>query len=715
MKQSINLVFRGLLLWGCAALLVCVEAQSPPPAPPAEDPYLWLEDVDGERALAWVRERNAVSQRAIENLPGFAQRRERLLAVFTDRGEIPSITRRGAHVYNLWRDAKNPRGLWRRTTLAEYRKAVPQWEVLLDLDLLGKAEGVSWVWGNSECLAPAYQRCLLSLSRGGSDAVVVREFDLTQRRFVDDGFQIPEAKTTVRWLDTDKILVATNFGPGSLTKSGYARTIREWRRGTPLATAHEIFSAQEADVSAFMSVDRAPGFERVLVGRSPDFFTTELHLVGSKGVHRLDKPADAILNLHREWVFLQLRSDFRVKERTYRAGSLVATRLEDLLKGTQTWEVLFEPTSTRSIARSGLQFTRNHVLISVMDNVAGRLIEAQYRDGQWHQRMVETPLHGRLSVTSLHDAHVANDSMADSYLLNYTDFQTPDSLYLSEAGRDGRELLKSRAELFDSTGMRIEQRFATSKDGTRVPYFVVWPKGAKADGSNRTILYGYGGFQISQLPGYLPKYGAAWHDSGGVLVVANIRGGGEFGPEWHTSAIKANKQRSYDDFAAVAEDLIANNITRPRHLAISGGSNGGLLVGAVMVQRPELFGAVLCSVPLLDMQRFHKLLAGNSWMAEYGNPEIPKEWAWISPYSPYQNVKPGVSYPKVLFTTSTRDDRVHPAHARKMVARMLEQGHGGVSYYESIEGGHGGAADSNQRAYLGALELTFLWSALAGN
>ena len=394
----------------------------------------------------------------------------------------------------------------------------------------------------------------------------------------------------------------------------------------------------------------------------------------------------------------------------------MATRIDNFLRGQRKFDVLFEPTTTRSLGRSGVSLTRDHVLLNILDNVAGQVEELGLVDGKWVRRAVNAPFPGTLSASGLFDTFAKDgkdDPLANAYLLNYADFLTPDSLYLGRIGSDDRQRLKARPSFFNAEGMRAEQLFATSKDGTQVPYFVVWPKGAKADGSNPTLLYGYGGFQVSMQPLYSGAYGTTWYEQGGVRVVANIRGGGEFGPNWHTSATKANKQRSYDDFAAVAEDLIKRKITSPKHLGIHGGSNGGLLVGAVMLQRPELFAAVVCSVPLLDMKRYHLLLAGNSWMAEYGNPDVPAEWDWIKAYSPYQNVKKDAKYPKVLFTTSTRDDRVHPAHARKMAARMIEQGHD-VLYYENIEGGHGGAANNAQRAHLLALENAFLWKTLGG-
>jgi prolyl oligopeptidase len=711
-RRPFSLVVPWLVGIGTAIAFHSVIAQ---PIVGDPDPYLWLENLQSERATAWVKERNSQSQVFLEALPKFAERHEKLKAVYNGSGQIPAIVRRGEYVTNNWRDAKNPRGLWRRTTLTEYRKETPQWETLLDLDALAKTEGESWVWAGAQCLAPEHNRCLLSLSRGGADATVIREYDLVTRTFVKDGFSLPEAKTTIRWKDANTVLVATNFGVGSLTKSGYARIVKQWKRGGSLETAPVVFKAQETDMSALIDVDRTPGFERVVLTRRTNFYNTEAFLVKGNQLIRLDKPSDATLMWRRDWAFLRLSSDYTLGTKEYKSGSLLAIPADAWLRGEHSFDVLFEPTATRTLSRRGVSFTRDHVLVHVLDNVAGRLEEMHYQEGRWVHRVVGAPFPGELVATGLHDPSSRDDKLADQYLLKYTDNLTPDTLFLGTTGSDQRDVLKSLPSLFDSTGMRAEQRFATSKDGTRIPYFVVWPKGAKADGSNPTILYGYGGFQSPLTPGYLPEYGTAWSTAGGVLVIANIRGGGEFGPTWHTAAIKANKQRSYDDFIAVAEDLIASKITSPKHLGISGLSNGGLLVGAVMIQRPELFGAVLSNVPLMDMRRYNKLLAGNSWMAEYGNPDIPEEWAWISKYSPYQNVKAGVKYPTILFTSSTRDDRVHPAHARKMVARMLEQGHKDVLYYENTEGGHLSSGDKGQRAYGEALEFAFFWHALGGS
>jgi prolyl oligopeptidase len=635
--------------------------------------------------------------------------RTRIRAVLDARDRIPMVTRRGAWLYNFWQDADNPRGLWRRTSLDQYSKEEPQWQTLLDIDALGRDESENWVWAGAEVLRPEDRRCLVKLSRGGADAVVVREFDLASLRFVADGFVLPEAKSDIDWLDSDSVLVGTDFGPGSMTDSGYPRIVKRWRRGEPLAHATTVYEGQPQDVSAWFSIDRTPGYERTLVGRALDFYRSHMARWLGDGVVAVDKPDDARLNFWRDHVLIELRSDWTVGAATHPRGSLLVADAAAYEAGARDFTRLFEPTPTRSLA--GYTVTRSHVVLDILDNVASRLEERHLAGGQWQRREIRAPFPGTIGVAALHDPMLADDALAENYWLSYSDFLTPDSLMLAATGSDAQQTIKARSRFFDAAGMRVEQQFATSKDGTRVPYFVVWPAGAQANGRNPTLLYGYGGFEVSQQPWYSGTFGTAWYERGGVLVVANIRGGGEFGPAWHQSAVLQHKQRSYDDFIAVAQDLIARGITSPRHLGMQGGSNGGLLVGAVMLQRPDLFNAVVCSVPLLDMRRYHKLLAGASWMAEYGNPDDPEQWAWIARYSPYHNVRADQKLPRVLFTTSTRDDRVHPGHARKMAARLLEQGHD-LLYYENIEGGHGGAADNAQRADILALEFSFLWQQL---
>jgi prolyl oligopeptidase len=704
-----------LKLAAAALWLVATVLATPSMAanPSDDDPYLWLEEVQGERALSWVRERNALSRRVLEAHPDFAGMRSRIRAVLDSRDRIPLVTRHGPWLYNFWQDGEHPRGLWRRTTLAEYRKPSPSWRTLLDLDALGRDEHQNWVWAGAVCLRPDDRRCLLKLSRGGADAHVVREYDLTTLRFVDGGFVLPEAKSDIDWLDIDTVFVATDFGAGSLTESGYPRVVKRWRRGQPLAQAAPVFEAQTQDVAALFGIDRTPGFERTIVGRQLDFYNSQLALLAdgrsNDRAAAIDKPSDARFSFWRDHVLIELRSDWTVRGTTYRSGSLLLAPAAAYLAGQREFSMLFEPTASRSLA--GFVTTRSHVVLDILEHVASRLEEWHHNGTRWQRREVKAPFPGTIGIAALHDPMLAKDDFAESYWLSYSDFLTPDSLLLAATGSDAREPVKTRPRFFDASGMRVEQHFVASKDGTRVPYFVVWPRGASADGENPTLLHGYGGFEVSQQPWYSGAFGTAWYQAGGVLVVANIRGGGEYGPAWHQAAVLEHKQRSYDDFIAVAEDLIRRRITGARHLGIQGGSNGGLLVGAVMVQRPELFNAVVCQVPLLDMRRYHRLLAGASWLAEYGDPDQPEQWAWIARYSPYQNVGKEQNLPRVLFTTSTRDDRVHPGHARKMAARLLEQGHDFL-YYENIEGGHGGAADNAQRADMLALEFSFLWQQL---
>ncbi len=713
---------------GLAALACTILVSAAFPAhaaePMADDPFLWLEDVGGMQALDWVRARNAESQHALEARPDYAPTYAKLLSIYNSRDRIPSVTRRASAFYNFWQDEQHKRGILRRVSLAGYRQADVPWETVLDLDALGAAEHENWTWKGMTCLGPSYRRCLVSLSRGGADADVVREFDSVDKRFVEGGFTLPEAKSRVTWIDADSVFVATDFGAGSLTSSGYPRIIKRWRRGTPLAAATTVFEASATDVSADVTVDRTPGYERTILQRSIAFWNSKRFLLQGNSTVAIDVPDDAEVSFMRDTILIELRSDWKIGTQTFAAGSLLASNADAYLAGGREMTVLFAPTKTRSLA--GWAQMRDYIMLDVLDNVASRLVELKKAGASFKSREVKAPFPGTIGVSALYDplidgvpaekgkpgvAATSDASLADRYWFSYVDFLTPETLALARAGSDERESVKAAPTFFDAGGMHVDQFFARSKDGTAVPYFVVWPKGLSAaapgGGNAPTLLYGYGGFEISMNPYYSAATGTEWLTQGGVYVLANIRGGGEFGPTWHQAAVKSNKQKSYDDFIAVAEDLIARKFTTTRHLGIEGGSNGGLLVGAVMVERPDLFSAVVCQAPLLDMKRYSKLLAGASWMAEYGDPDDPAEWAFISRYSPYQNLKAGVKYPPVLFTTSTRDDRVHPGHARKMAARMLALGND-VQYYENIEGGHALAADNAQRAHFWALTFTFL-------
>ena len=664
-----------------------------------DDPWLWLEQIDTEQSRAWVDARNAAAEAELEADPRFAPLRERLTSILDSSDKIPHVGVHGRWCYNFWRDAAHVRGIWRRTTLDEYRKPAPAWDTVLDLDALARVENENWVWAGVSWLEPDASRCLIRLSRGGGDARVVREFDLASLDFVADGFTLPEAKSDVSWIDRDTLFVGTDFGPGSLSESGYPRIVKEWKRGTPLAAATTVYEAAPGDMAASGYQDNSPGWERAFVLRQIDFYTSELFWRRGDRLLRIDKPLDASAFALRDQLVIELRSDWTIEGTTYPQGALLATAFDDFVAGSRALEVLFAPTPTTSL--DGVAATKSRLLLTVLDNVKNRIVELRHEDGRWLRREVALPGIGSLGVSAVDSDH------SDDYFLSVTDFLHPTTLYLMQAGSDEREPLKAMPAFFEAEPYEVSQHTATSGDGTLVPYFVVGRRGITAGAPGPTLLYGYGGFEVSLKPFYSGMTGAAWLEAGGTYVLANIRGGGEFGPRWHQAALRQHRQRAFDDFIAVGEDLVARGVTTPQRLGIMGGSNGGLLVGAALTQRPDLFGAVVCQVPLLDMRRYHLLLAGASWMGEYGDPDDADDWAYLARYSPYHNVRPGERYPRVLFTTSTRDDRVHPAHARKMAARMLDQGHD-VLYWENTEGGHAGAADNAQTARMVALTYTFL-------
>ena len=667
----------------------------------AEDPYLWLEEIEGEKALAWVEARSAADTATLEAVPEFADIHAKLIEIFNSSDRIPYGGFRGPWIYNFWRDADHVRGIWRRTFLDEYLSETPSWEIVLDLDALAEAESENWVWKGASCLEPEYRRCMITLSRGGADAAVEREFDTVAKRFVDGGFQLPEAKSRVTWRDGDTLWVGTDFGEGSLTASGYPRLVKLWSRGTPLEDAATVFEGSVDDVaSAGFSIHKPEGRYDV-IQQTPEFFRGTTYLVLDGRKVKIDVPEDAELaGVLADRMLITLRSDWSIGDTTYPQGALLAISLDDFLAGSRSFDVLFEPSERVSLG--GIATTRNDLLLSTLDNVRGRLYRLTPGAGGWQREEIGLPGMGTVAIGSTSDVD-------DSFFFSYTDFLTPSSLYFVPDGGEPRRV-KSSPSWFDPEGMSVDQYEATSADGTKIPYFVVKPKGFTADGGNPTLLYGYGGFEQSMLPSYLVAQGPAWLARGGVYALANIRGGGEFGPAWHQAAVKENHQRNFDDFIAVAEDLIARKITSPEHLGILGGSQGGLLVGGSFVQRPDLFNAVVSAVPLLDMKRYNKLLAGASWMAEYGNPDTD-DWEYIKTWSPYHNLEADADYPEVFFFTSTRDDRVHPGHARKMVARMTDLGHK-VYYYENTEGGHAAGANLNQQAYMWALSYAYLWKML---
>ena len=673
--------------------------------PIAAEEYLWLEEVEGKKALDWARKFNSTTTKALEASPDFEPMRKRLLEIMDSKDQIPDVTKYGKYYYNFWRDDKNVRGLWRRTSLEEYKKAQPTWETVLDVDKLAKDEKENWVWHGADVLNPDYDLSLISLSRGGKDADVVREFDLTKKEFVKDGFKLPEAKSNVTWRNRDALYVGTDFGAGSLTDSGYPRIVKEWKRGTPLTTAVQVFEGKPADVSVSASVSHDHGKIYEIIQRGLTFFTNETRVKKGDAWVLIEKPDDAEFSTFGDYALITLRSDWKVGDKTYKAGSLLAENFDAYLKGERKFDVLFAPPENGRVSLASVDDTKNYLILNELDNVRSRIYVLRNENGAWKRTAIEAP-----TLSSIHAWGIDADE-SDDYFVKINDYLTPASLYLSNAEKTGREKIKSTPEFFKAGDLQIQQFEATSKDGTKVPYFQVSKKDVKLDGTNPTLLYGYGGFEISLTPNYRALTGAGWLEKGGVYIDANIRGGGEFGPGWHNAARKENRQRAYEDFIAVAEDLIARKVTSPKHLGIKGGSNGGLLMGVMLTQRPDLWGAVVCGSPLLDMRRYHKLLAGASWMDEYGDPDKEENWAFISKYSPFQNIKAGQKYPPILITTSTKDDRVHPGHARRFAARLQELKYP-VQYYENIEGGHSAASDNKQQAYLNALDYVFLWNKL---
>lgn len=690
----------------------------PDPAYPQSpaDPNLWLEDVEGEAALAWVAERNRESEAAL----GTDRQQEiagQILQILDSTDRIPTVTQCGEHLYNVWTDADHERGLWRRTTWESYRSDHPEWEILLDVDALRKDEGTAWVWHGARVLRPDYTKVLVTLSRGGSDADVTREFDLTTRQFVPDGFTRSESKGEMIWADTtgDTVLIFTDTGEGSMTRSGYPRTVRRWHRGTALEDSELLYEGSIDDMYIGASVDLTPGFVRTFIQRTIDFYSGETFELRGEDLVRIDVPLSAEPSVWRDWLIVRLRDAWDVNGISYPAGSLIAARYEDFLAGSREFTPLFTPTATTSLA--AVSTTRHHVVVTLLDDVVNRVEVLTPGDTGWERSALDLPGIPDFSTISV---GAVDSTESDHLWLSTQGYLTPATLSLLAVSDDGAaanvEELKSLPPYFDADGMTVTQHFVASADGTRIPYFQVTPAGWVEGTPSPTLLYGYGGFEVSLLPGYAPALGRGWLERGGVYVVANIRGGGEYGPAWHQSALKENRLRAYEDFAAVARDPVARGVTTPQLLGTQGGSNGGLLMGNMFTQYPELFGAVVVQVPLLDMKRYSHLLAGASWMAEYGDPDDPAECEFIKTFSPYQLLdraggEGAPSYPPVFFTTSTRDDRVHPGHARKMAKKALDYGLD-VTYWENTEGGHGGAATSAQRAIMQSYIYEFLWQKL---
>ena len=662
-----------------------------------QDPYLWLEEVEGDAALQWVNSQNEITQARYTNSERFNETYQFLLDEYNSDDRIPYAYVQNGEMYNFWRDESNVRGIWRKTSIEKYQEEKVEWEVIIDVDQLAKAEDKNWVWRGADCLAPNYERCLIRLSDGGKDAVVVREFNLISKSFIDDGFATLESKQYFSWVNQDQILIATNFGEGSMNESGYPSQVRLWDRNQDIGDAREVFQGDYQKIFSFPFSSIRPDGNYFGILEGPTFFTKVLYLFNNDELVKLELPLKMdVYGTYENLLIISLAENWQ----GFDIGSLVAVNLDDALAqniSVDSLTLLFEPSEKRFLR--SVSIGANQILVSVLDNISGQVLQLQKVGSSWIENQVRGFEGGMLSVSSI-------DEWSDHTFLNSQGFTQPSSLYYSNGSKEFKKI-KSVPSKFDPEKYNVEQLYAVSKDGTQIPYFQISNIGMENNSINPTLLYGYGGFEISQTPSYLSAFSRSWLDSGGVYVIANIRGGGEYGPKWHQSALKENRQRAYDDFIAVAEKLIDSKITSPRHLGIRGGSNGGLLVGATFTQRPDLFNAVVCAVPLLDMFRYDKLLAGASWVDEYGDPDNADEWEFISKYSPYQNVYEDKEYPEVYFYTSTKDDRVHPGHARKMAKKMIDQGHK-VIYYENVEGGHSAAANLKQSAYMSTLQLEYL-------
>ncbi len=665
-----------------------------------EDPHIWLEEVESERALAWVRERNTRSLAVLQGDPRYQRLHDDALRILEATDRIASPGFRGRAIYNFWQDSSHVRGILRRTTLDSYRSANPEWETVLDMDALSANESANWVYRGANCLPPEHRLCLISLSNGGKDAVEVREFDTRTKSFVAGGFVLPESKGGASWIDANNIFISRDFGPGTLTKSGYPFIVRRLTRGQRIEDAPEVFrgSADDVSASAFALRDSDGRVQALLASRGLTFWEREQWLLHDSGPPvKLPFPAKGGINA---LVDGQLVMTTDIDWNGMKLGDLFAYDLAELKadpEGAKPYLIL-RPGSRESI--EGVSSTRNKLIVALYENVKGAAYVYDRGPSGWTRRRLPLPENASVDIGSSSD-------LSDDIFFSTSNFLEPNSLWLADAATGRVEKVKSITPRFDGSRHTVTQYEATSADGTKIPYFVTHPKDMALDGNNPTLLYGYGGFQSSLLPGYSGTVGKLWLEDGGVYVRANTRGGGEFGPSWHQAAIGANRQRAHEDFVAVAQDLIARRITSPRRLGIMGGSQGGLFVGVAMTQHPELFNAVVIQVPLFDMLRYHKLLAGASWIAEYGNPDIPEQRAWIEGYSPYQALRAGRRYPEPFIHTSTKDDRVHPGHARKAVARLEELGYP-VLFYENTDGGHSAAANLRESAKRIALEYTYL-------
>lgn len=676
-----------------------------------DDDHLWLEEVESETALDTVKAWNKRSLDRLKADPRYETLYNDALNILQSKDKIPYVSYRGGAAHNFWQDETHVRGVWRKTTMDSYLSDDTQWETVLDFDKLAETEDKNWVYKGNNCLSPDYTLCIVNLSDGGKDAVVRREFNTETGKFVEGGFVTPESKGTMDWVDADTMVVAVDFGEGTMTDSGYPSTARIWTRGQPLDQAVEIGRGNQTDVGYWPGVmELSDGRREIMVSQSETFYDTNTFWFprGDDGTigASVKLPIPAKSNLGSEFkgqMLLSLNEDWG----DFKSGALVSFAWDDFAGNGEiaALHLVYSPDAKSSMGGYGV--TKEKVLLATTTDVKGSVGAYDWNGEAWTSEPIDLPANGAAGVG-------ATNSKESIAFLSAEDFLTPDTLYTIDTSKAelAPKSAKSLPYWFNTDNMVSEQKFATSKDGTKVPYFIVRAKDTAMDGKNPTLLYGYGGFEISLNPSYSATRGKLWLENGGVYVLANIRGGGEYGPNWHQAGLKTERQRIYDDFIAVGEDLVATNVTSPAHLGIEGGSNGGLLTGVMTTQRPDLFSAAIIAVPLLDMQRFHKLLAGASWMGEYGNPDDAVEGKFLRQISPYHNIRQDVEYPEVFLITSTKDDRVHPAHARKFAQRMEDQGHDFL-YYENIDGGHSAAANLKETANRLALQHVYLLQKLA--
>jgi prolyl oligopeptidase len=668
-----------------------------------EDPFLWLEQVDGARAMQWVRAENAKTTAALDKDSRFPDLLKQALEIAQAKDRIPEPRFIGGQIFNRWQDADHVHGIWRRTSLADYQQATPAWTTVLDLDALTKAQKANWFWGGADCEEPGERFCTIRLSDGGEDAVTVREFDLRTSGFVKGGFSLPKGKQDTAWLNRDELLVAREWAPGQLTRSGYPYVVKRIKRGQPLSGAVEVFRGTASDVGVSpLELSDGAGHRAVVIQRSLSFFEADYHLIGRGGTAKLALPLKSDLQaLVQGRLIVSLREDWKSADgQMFPQGSLVSIDLAAATAKPQQLKpaLIYAPGPREALKQASA--TRSHLLVTVLDNVKGRAyVYTPEAEDRWSRHQLELPDNASIDLV---DAELHGERA----FLSVTGFLTPTSLWLADLASGALAITKTLPTKFDASHHTVEQFEATSSDGTKVPYFVVHPIEMKLDGSTPTILNAYGGFLVSETPSYSAEIGKLWLERGGAYVLANIRGGGEFGPAWHEAGLKTHRQRVYDDFAAVAKDLIAKQITSPHHLGIMGGSNGGLLMGVQFTQHPELWGAVDIQVPLLDMLRYEQIAAGSSWVGEYGSVSNPDERAFLASISPYNNLRPGVQYPEALIWTTTKDDRVGPQHARKFAARLAAL-NVPYFYYEVIEGGHGAGATLAEKAAMRAREFTY--------